>query len=48
MTVAELRLLTVRLREARNAGRWQTEMNLWASLSEALDDLESDEWERQK
>lgn len=42
VTVAELRILTIRLRSARNAGRWQTEQNLWASLSEALDRLESD------
>jgi hypothetical protein len=44
VTIAELRELTVQLRQARNAGRWQTESNLWASLSEALDELEKDEF----
>lgn len=42
-TVSDLRDITVQLRQARNAGRWQTEQNLWASLAEAINDLENDE-----
>lgn len=45
MTVAELRDLTIRLRSARNTGHWQIEQDLWASLSEAIDELEKAERE---
>lgn len=38
MTKAELRELVAQLRMARNAGRWQTEQELWARLAEALRD----------